>query len=168
MNKDKGMNFPYYSLRQYDKISVEGIYRVIDTFYGRYILDYANHSSSQLLAERRLELRLSILPHKLYNLERRCDNIAQMLMDKHNVFIDCYGNIKKVRKPNRYKLLCCPVVSAVELGYKRYGISFLLNNTVEYMVHHEVTPFIQVLQLKTGWLFYDSIMEKVPDTIRGL
>ena len=168
MSEDKGINFPFYSLRVYDRIYTEGKYRIITTYYGAYVLDLVDRTKP-LLKDRRLELCLyHELPYKLYNLEKKCTNIAQMLMEKGKVFLDCYGDIKKIRKPNRYKLLCCPVVSAVELGYQKFGISFLLNNTVEYFIHYEVTPYVQVLMLKTGWLFYDAIHQQVPDTIRGL
>ena len=166
--KDNSMHFPYYSLRTYDRIYNEGPYKLITTYYGTYVLDLVSRSKP-LLKDRRLELCLyHDLPYKIYNLEKRCDHIAQMLVENNNVFLDCYGDIKKVRKLKRYKLLCCPVLSAVELGYKKFGLSFLLNNTVEYFVHHEVTPYIQVLLLKTGWMFYATTHQLVPDTIRGL
>ena len=166
--KDNSMHFPYYSLRTYDRIYSEGPYKLITTYYGTYVLDLVSRIKP-FLKDRRLELCLyHDLPYKIYNLERRCTNIAQMLVENNNIFLDCYGDIKKIRRQKKYKLLCCPVLSAVELAYKKFGISFLLDNTVEYFVHHEVTPYIQVLLLKTGWMFYATTHKLVPDTVRGL
>ena len=104
----------------------------------------------------------------MYRLESRCVNIAQMLMSKNNVFIDAYGNIKKIKKPKRYRLTCCKVLSIVELGYMEFGISFLLDGVVEYFVHNTPSNYVQVLVLDTGWLYFDSLAEYKPDSSRGL
>ena len=163
------LNFPYYSLRQYDRIFNEGEYKLITTYWNTYILDYANKEEDSLYAERRLRLiSTPNLSHKIYKLKQRCTNIAQMLVDPNKVFIDAYGNIKKIRKPNRYRLTCCQVLSIIEISYRRYGISFMLDGVVEYFVHHEPSNYVQVLVLKTGWLYYASVEEKLPDTTRGL
>ena len=163
------LNFPYYSLRQYDRIWDEGPYKLISTYYSTYVLDYADKTRGETLAERRLQLLTSAdLHYKVYPFSKRCVNIAQMLTASNNVFIDCYGNIKKIKKPKRYRLTCCPVLSIVEIGYRRYGISFLLDGVVEYFVHHEPSNYIQVLVLKTGWLYFDSLAEHKPDSSRGL
>ena len=163
------LNFPYYSLRSYDRIFNEGEYKLITTYWDTYILDYANKEDESLYAERRLRLLSTPnLPHKIYQLKQRCTNIAQMLVDSNKVFIDAYGNIKKIKKPNRYRLTCCPVLSIIEINYRRYGISFMLDGVVEYFVHHEPSNYIQVLVLKTGWLYYASVEEKLPDTTRGI
>ena len=162
------LNFPYYSLRQYDRIFKEGPYKIISTYYNNYILDVADPLPGSTLAERRLSLIGRQLPYKLYRLESRCSNVAMMLMSKNNVFIDAYGNIKKIKKLKRYRLTCCPVLSIIEISYRRYGISFMLDGVVEYFVHHEPSNYIQVLVLKTGWLYYASVGEKLPDTTRGM
>ena len=162
------LNFPYYELRKYDRIYVEGEYKLINTYWGKYVLDEANPAPGSTLAERRLNLMGRQLPYKLYRLESRCTNVAMMLTASNNVFIDCYGNIKKIKKPKRYRLTCCKVLSIVELGYMKYGISFLLDGVVEYFVHHEPSNYVQVLVLKTGWLYYASVEEKLPDTTRGM
>lgn len=162
------LNFPYYALRQYDRIFNEGPYKIISTYYGLYVLDEANPVPGSTLAERRLNLIGKTLPYKLYKLEKRCVNIAQMLMSSNNVFIDAYGNIKKIRKPNRFKLTSCPVVDIVELGFKWYGVCFLLDGNIEYIATNTPSKFIQVLILPTGWLYYSSVNEKLPDTSRGL
>ena len=163
------LNFPYYSLRSYDKIFNEGEYKLITTYWNTYIIDYANKEDESLYAERRLRLLSTPnLPHKLYRLESRCSNVAMMLMSKNTVFIDALGNIKKIKKPNRYRLTCCPVLSIIEISYRRYGISFMLDGVVEYFVHHEPSNYVQVLVLKTGWLYYASVEEKLPDTTRGM
>ena len=166
--KDNSMHVPYYSLRQYDRIYIEGDLKKILTYWGTYVLDEANPAPGSTLAERRLNLMGRQLGLKLYRLESRCVNIAQMLMSKNNVFIDALGNIKKIKKPKRYRLTCCKVLSIVELGYMKYGISFLLDGVVEYFVHHAPSNYIQVLVLKTGWLYYASVEEKLPDTTRGM
>ena len=165
----KGMHFPYYSLRSYDRIFNEGEYKLITTYWDTYVLDYANKEEESLYAERRLRLLSTPnLPHKIYQLKQRCTNIAQMLVDSNKVFIDAYGNIKKIKKPKRYRLTCCPVLSIIEISYRRYGISFMLDGVVEYFVHHEPSNYVQVLILKTGWLYYASVEEKLPDTTRGM
>lgn len=168
MAKSSTLNFPYYALRQYDRIYIEGDLKKILTYWGTYVLDEANPAPGSTLAERRLNLMGRQLGLKLYRLESRCVNIAQMLMSKNNVFIDAYGNIKKIKKPKRYRLTCCPVLSIVEIGYRRYGITFMLDGVVEYFVHHEASSYVQVLILKTGWLYYASVGEYLPDTIRGM
>ena len=162
------LNFPYYSLRQYDRIFDEGPYKIISTYYNNYVLDEANPIPGSLLSERRLSLMGRQLPFKLYKLERRCANIAQMLMAQSNTFVDAYGNIKKIKKPKRFKLTCCPVLSIVELSYRKYGVCFLLEGNIEYIATNTPSKYIQVLILPTGWLFYDSVEEKIPDTVRGL
>lgn len=167
--KDKGMHFPYYSLRSYDRIFNEGEYKLITTYWNTYVLDYANKEEDSLYAERRLRLISNPnLPHRIYKLKQRCTNVAQMLVDSNRVFIDAYGNIKKIKKLKRYRLTCCKVLNIIELGYKTFGISFLLDGVVEYFVHHEPSNYVQVLVLKTGWLYYASVEEKLPDTTRGM
>lgn len=168
MAKSSTLNFPYYSLRQYDRIYIDGDLKKISTYWDTYVLDEANPAPGSTLAERRLNLMCRQLDLKLYRLESRCVNIAQMLMSKNNVFIDALGNIKKIKKPNRYRLTCCPVLSIIEISYRKYGISFMLDGVVEYFVHHEPSNYIQVLVLKTGWLYYASVEEKLPDTTRGI
>ena len=163
------LNFPYYSLRQYDRIWDEGPYKLISTYYGTYVLDYVDKTRGKTLAERRLQLLTSTdLPYKVYQFEKRYTNVAQLLIDPHRIFLDKEGEVKKIRKPHRYRLTCCKVLSIVELGFKKYGISFMLDGVVEYFVHSEPSNFIQVLILKTGWLYYTSVAEKLPDTIRGM
>ena len=162
------INFPYYSLRQYDRIFVEGPYKIISTYYNNYVLDEAHPVQGSLLSERRLSLMGRPLPYKLYKLESRCSNIAMMLMASHNVFIDAYGNIKKIKKPNRFTLTCCPVLSIVELSYRKYGVCFSLEGNIEYIATNTPSKYIQVLLLPTGWLYYASVEEKIPDTVRGL
>lgn len=169
MAKPSTLNFPYYSLRQYDRIYVEGPYKIISTYYNNYVLDEANPAPGSTLAERRLQLLTSAdLHYKIYPFSKRCTNIAQMLVDPNRVFIDAYGNIKKIKKLKRYRLTCCKVLNIVELGFKKYGISFMLEGVVEYFVHSEPSNFIQVLILKTGWLYFDSLAEHKPDSSRGL
>lgn len=166
--KDKGMHFPYYSLRAYDRIYNEGPYKLITTYYGTYVLDLVSRIKP-LLKDRRLELCLyHDLPYKMYNLEKRCVHISQMLVDSNRVFIDAYGNIKKIKKLKRYRLTCCKVLNIIELGYKTFGISFLLDGVVEYFVHNEPSNYVQVLVLDTGWLYFDSLAEHKPDSSRGL
>jgi len=162
------INFPYYSLRQYDRIFVEGPYKIISTYYNNYVLDEAHPVQGSLLSERRLSLMGRPLPYKLYKLESRCSNIAMMLMASNNVFIDAYGNIKKIKKPKRFKLTCCPVLSIVELSYRKYGVCFSLEGNIEYIATNTASKYIQVLILPTGWLYYASVDEKLPDTSRGL
>lgn len=162
------MHFPYYSLRSYDRIYNEGPYKLITTYYGTYVLDLVSRVKP-LLKDRRLELCLyHDLPYKMYNLERRCTHISQMLVENNNIFLDCYGDIKKIKKLKRYRLTCCKVLSIVELGYLRFGISFLLDGVVEYFVHNTPSNYVQVLVLDTGWLYFDSLAEYKPDTVRGL
>ena len=163
------LNFPYYSLRQYDRIYIEGEYKLITTYWNTYVLDYANKGEDSLYAERRLRLiSTPNLPHKIYKLKQRCTNIAQMLVDPNKVFIDRYGNIKKIKKLKRYRLTCCKVLNIIECGYKKFGISFLLDGVVEYFVHNTPSNYIQVLVLPTGWLYFDSLAEHKPDSSRGL
>ena len=165
----EGINFPFYSLRSFHEIRIEGIYKVIDTHWGTYILDFADRSRADTLAERRLQLLTSTdLPYKVYQFKKRYTNVAQLLIDPNRIFLDKEGNVKKIRKPHRYRLTCCKVLSIVELGFKKYGISFMLDGVVEYFVHSEPSNFIQVLILKTGWLYFDSVSEKLPDTTRGM
>lgn len=165
----KGINFPFYSLRSFIEIRTEGIYKVIDTFWGTYILDYVDKTRGNTLAERRLQLLTSTdLPYKVYQFKHRYTNVAQLLMDSNRIFLDNEGDLKKIRKPNRYRLTCCKVLSIVELGYHRYGISFILDGVVEYFVHNTPSNYIQVLVLDTGWLYFDSLAEHKPDTTRGL
>ena len=168
MAKSSTLNFPYYSLRQYDRIYIDGDLKKISTYWDTYVLDEANPAPGSTLAERRLNLMCRQLDLKLYRLESRCVNIAQMLMSKNNVFIDAYGNIKKIKKPKRYRLTSCKVLSIVELGYMKYGISFLLDGVVEYFVHNIPSNYVQVLVLDTGWLYFDSLAEYKPDSSRGL
>jgi hypothetical protein len=104
----------------------------------------------------------------MYNLEKRCVHISQMLVDSNKVFIDAYGDIKKIKKPKRYRLTCCKVLSIVELKYLTYGISFLLDGVVEYFVHNTPSNYVQVLVLDTGWLYFDSLAEHKPDSSRGM
>ena len=166
---DKGINFPFYSLRSFLDLRTEGAYKVVDTQWGTYILDYVDKSVGPSLAARRLQLLTNPnLPHKVYRLENRYTNVAQLLLDINKIFIDCEGNIKRIRKPNRYRLTCCKVLSIVELGFKKLGITFMLDGVVEYFVHHEASSYVQVLILKTGWLYYASVGEYLPDTIRGM
>ena len=162
------LNFPYYSLRQYDRIYIEGDLKKILTYWGTYVLDEANPAPGSTLAERRLNLIGRQLDLKLYRLESRCVNIAQMLMSKNNVFIDAYGNIKKIKKLKRYRLTCCKVLNIIELGYKKFCISFLLDGVVEYFIHNTPSNYIQVLVLPTGWLYFDSLAEHKPDSTRGM
>ena len=163
------LNFPYYSLRQYDRIFNEGEYKLITTYWNTYVLDYANNEEDSLYAERRLRLiSTPNLPHKIYKLKQRCTNVAQMLVDPNGVFIDAYGSVKKIKKLKRYRLTCCKVLSIVELGFKKFGISFLLDGVVEYFVHNTPSNYIQVLVLDTGWLYFDSVAEHKPDSSRGL
>ena len=168
MAKQSTLNFPYYSLRQYDRIYVEGDLKIISTYWGNYVLDEANPAPGSTLAERRLNLMGRQLNLRLYRLESRCTNVAQMLTASNKVFIDAYGNIKKIKKPKRYRLTCCKVLSIVELGYMKYGISFLLDGVVEYFVHNTPSNYVQVLVLDTGWLYFDSLAEHKPDSSRGL
>lgn len=146
----------------------DSTYVYIDTYYGTYILDYVDKSKGPSLAARRLQLLSESLEYKVYRLENRCTHVAQMLLNENNVFIDSLGNVVKIRRPNRYRVTCCPVVNIVELAYQKYGISFLLDGVVEYFVHHSPSNFIQVLLLKTGWLYYNSVSEKLPDVKRGV
>ena len=163
------INFPYYSLRQYDRIFNEGEYKLITTYWNTYVLDYANKEEDSLYAERRLRLLSNPnLPFKIYKLKQRCTNVAQMLVDPNGVFIDAYGSVKKIKKLKRYRLTCCKVLSIVELGFKKFGISFLLDEVVEYFVHNTPSNYIQVLVLDTGWLYFDSLAEHKPDSSRGL
>ena len=162
------LNFPYYALRKYDRIYVEGDLKIISTYWDNYVLDEANPAPGSTLAERRLNLMGRQLGLRLYRLESRCTNVAQMLTASNNVFIDCYGNIKKIKKPKRYRLTCCKVLSIVELGFKKYGISFMLDGVVEYFVHNIPSNYVQVLVLDTGWLYFDSVAEHKPDTVRGM
>ena len=162
------LNFPYYALRKYDRIYIEGDLKKILTYWGTYVLDEANPAPGSTLAERQLYLIGRQLDHKMYRLESRCTNVAQMLTASNNVFIDRYGNIKKIKKLKRYRLTCCKVLSIVELGFKKFGISFLLDGVVEYFVHNTPSNYIQVLVLDTGWLYFDSLAEHKPDSSRGL
>lgn len=162
------LNFPYYALRIYDRIYNEGPYKIISTYWGNYVLDVADPIVGSTLAERRLSLVGKTLPHKIYPFSKRCSNVAMMLMAKSNTFVDAFGNIKKIKKPNRYCLTCCPVLSIVELSYRRYGVCFLLEGNIEYIATNTPSKYIQVLILPTGWLFYTSVDEKLPDTSRGL
>ena len=169
MAKSSTLNFPFYSLRHYDRIWDEGPYKLISTYYGTYVLDYVDKTRGKTLAERRLQLLTSAdLPFKVYQFKRRCTHVAQLLTDPHRIFLDNEGNIKKIKKPNRYRLTCCQVLSIIEISYRRYGISFILDGVVEYFVHHEPSNYVQVLVLKTGWLYYASVEEKLPDTTRGM
>ena len=162
------LNFPYYALRHYDRIFNEGPYKIISTYYGLYVLDEADPVQGSTLAERRLSLVGKTLPYRLYRLESRCSNVAMMLMSQSNAFVDAYGNIKKIKKPNRYRLTCCPVLDIVELGFKHFGVCFSLDGNIEYITTNTPSKFIQVLILPTGWLYYASVDEKLPDTSRGL
>lgn len=167
MSKE-GLQFPYYALREYSNIWDEGPYKLISTYYNTYVLDYVDKSGAPTLAERRLLLLSEKLPYKLYSLNGRYTHIAPMLMTTNRLFLDSLGNIKKIRKPKRYRLTSCKVIDIVELGFKRYGISFVLDNNVEYVVVPSPCNYIQVLILPTGWLYYDSLSKPLPDTIRGL
>ena len=162
------LNFPYYELRKYDRIFNEGPYKIISTYWDNYVLDVADPIVGSTLAERRLSLVGGNPPIKIYPFSKRCTNVAQMLTASNNVFIDCYGNIKKIKKLKRYRLTCCKVLNIIECGYKKFGISFLLDGVVEFFVHNTPSNYIQVLVLDTGWLYFDSLAEHKPDSSRGL
>jgi hypothetical protein len=102
-------SLPVYEVRSYYDISMEGDFRVIQTFKSKWVLD--NPSLSGTYAIRRLKMRGMKLPYKLYPMNKRITTLSQLVQSKAKFLIDTEGKLLRWVKTKLYPVEVCRVVS---------------------------------------------------------
>lgn len=118
--------YPVYALRQYFKIFDEGPYKVVDTYTGRYILDYLIMDPLRTsFMDRRIFLLANkdTLPYPIYRIRKSAYNWKQLLglklLHKVRNIIDDSGNILSLKSGRNGKLIplvIAPVVEVIDKG----------------------------------------------------
>lgn len=96
------INFPLYKVRKYERIFVEGNYKIIETAKSRYVLDILGQEH-KTYGERRLDiLRDQHKTYRIYPLEVRISSISQLLKQQHKTYIDSTGKLIEIKKTKFY------------------------------------------------------------------
>lgn len=98
------INFPIYPIRAYNNIIKEDGIIYIDTYYSTYVLDNKNLEGTTL-AERRAKCNSN-----LYPLNEKIADFKQLVLSKHKLFIDKYGDIVKYKKTRNVIVSCREVL----------------------------------------------------------
>lgn len=152
------VRFPVYAIRQYLQIFEEDGYKYIDTYKGRWILDFSLGTSDTVFA-RRMELlaRSSKLPYPLYPLKLRCKDWKEMLgayvLKRSRFFIDANGVVFKLRgnksKKRTYHIKVFPVVEIIQnTDYFFHVIQ--TDNGILYGQDKVANPFFACIQIGEG------------------
>lgn len=101
------IKFPYYLLREYERVFIEGEYKCIETAKNRYVLDMADLSKEDLsYAKRRVELlrRVKTLPYRIYPVNVIISNLTQFIgYGARNLYADD-GTIVRWTKQKFYPI----------------------------------------------------------------
>lgn len=103
-------SLPLYAIRDYYSIGMEGVFRVIQTEYSKYVLDYPELEGNYW--DRRLKMLDMILPYKLYSIKKRFEFVSQLLTHKNRWFIDDNGTIIKYKPSRLCKLKTNPIIAS--------------------------------------------------------
>jgi hypothetical protein len=94
--------FPLYGIRRYCSLSVEGVFKVIETAKNRYVLDYKDISAEPCYSARRLDLlREPWLPYNIYPVNLVVNSQDQLIASRHKLFYTDKGQIVRY-KPTKY------------------------------------------------------------------
>ena len=163
---------PLYQLRIYDQIVREGTLTLIETYWGRYILDDSSLSGD--MANRRMFIALNkdLYSYKLYPLNKKCSTIGQVLhaLPKGKHFLDEDGNLLKYIPEEFFNIESYEVKNAILKGHNLY----LLTVKVDTFTHINILApvvgdYVQLINFKyKGFVLYDVVNENLPSFRRKL
>ncbi len=161
-----GMNFkfPLYAMRQYVEIHTDDKYKYITTAKNRYVLDYALIKRDSTYAERRLALLREDLPHMLYPLSVRIENISKLVTSKTRLFIDGTGKVVLWKPKTFYSVQTCKIVASwlLDNGETRFTVE---GHDVAFTVRDfACARYARVVRIGRLTLLYDTSYSKPSNT----
>lgn len=142
--------FPLYAMRDFSEIITEGVYVLVHTHFGIYVLDIPSIEGNY--AERRLAMLAMKLPHKLYPLKERFSTLSQLSNSKRRFFIDSEGTIRKYKPTKFYKVQYVKVLGASRTWN---GLYHLMTKLPVAFVTDIVPKYVGYIQVGAAFYLYD-------------
>lgn len=157
---------PLYPIREYESISVEGKYKVIQTSRTRWVLDCPSLEGNYL--ERRMTMLSMTLPYKMYPLYKGYNTISDVLVNrsKSKKYIDIEGKLHSWKPTAFYKTKSYKL-TAKWIPRTKPVLCFALEPSCEiYSINipNFVANYARVVELGNRRILFDVTEERMPDT----
>jgi|TARA_B110000908_G_scaffold172075_1_gene237448 hypothetical protein len=149
-------------MRQYVEITEVDEYRVIQTHTNKYVLDYIT-PWADTYSERRILMLSVTTPYSIYPLNKRIENLSQLISTKCRKFIDAKGEIVTWKPSKFYTVECLLITSRWRTHIGSWGIEVKGLHT-KFIVSQGNYKYAQVVKMGNRHLLFNLVNDRVPNT----
>lgn len=155
------MIFPLYGVRSYVDVYDEGMYRIIETYRGKWTLDHKYETDNNYWQRRLQLLQDRMKPYPLYPLKKKFNNLSQMLKYKTDRYIDSNGKLHKYKKSKFYKLKCVKIDATWKTS-KGYSAIKSREVPTTFIIEEPLQPYFRYIKMGRKFILYDLCSEEIP------